>query len=112
MRSLAELLADMRLAITAIERRQPASLDNLLAEELLQVWIVHHLQIIGEAASKLPVAFKQQHPQLDWAAVIGMRHLLVHEYFDLDWEIVWRTVVQDLPALKVWLDSLPEIRAS
>ena len=111
MRSLVELLADMRLAISAVERRQPRSLDDLLADELLQVWCVHHLQVIGEAASKLPVSFKHEHAEVDWAAVIGMRHLLVHEYFDLEWEIVWRTVVDDLPRLKAWLDGLAETAA-
>jgi uncharacterized protein with HEPN domain len=70
------------------------------ADELVQVWTVHHLQIIGEAARALSPAYRQAHPEVPWARIIAMRNILVHDYFAVDLEEVWSAVEQDLPVLK------------
>ena len=62
--------------------------------------MVRHIQIIGEAARTLSDAFRQQHADWPWAQIIGMRNILVHNYFDIDTAIVWSVVVTDLPDLK------------
>ena len=67
---------------------------------MLQVWVVYHLQIIGEAARSMSQALRAAHPELPWTDVIAMRHLLVHEYFGIDLEEVWSTAVNDLPLLR------------
>lgn len=72
----------------------------------LQTYVVHNLQILGEAAYKLPVEYRQQHPQIPWAKIMGMRHILVHDYFQIDLEIVWAVVERELPALKEKLQEL------
>ncbi len=53
------------------------------ADELIQSWIVRHLQIIVEAARALPEAVPAQAPAVPWAKIIGMRHILVHDYFGI-----------------------------
>ena len=85
MRSDRERLLDILDAVANIDRHVSGrSKDDLAADELLQVWVVHHLQIIGEAASKLGRDFHQTHPVLEWASIVAMRNILVHEYFGID----------------------------
>ena len=62
--------------------------------------MVRHLQVIGEAARTLSQTFREQHSEVPWASIIGMRHVLVHDYFGIDLDIVWRVVNADLPGLK------------
>lgn len=70
------------------------------ADEMLQVWVIHHLQIIGEAAFKVSEEFKKTHHQIAWSKIIGTRHILVHGYFQTDTRLLWQTVEEDLPVLK------------
>lgn len=67
---------------------------------MIQVWIVHHIQIIGEAARALSDEIRARHNQIPWP-LIGMRHILVHNYFfGIDLDEVWSVVERDLPRLK------------
>ncbi|MDX2212498.1 MAG: HepT-like ribonuclease domain-containing protein [Oculatellaceae cyanobacterium bins.114] len=100
MRSDKERLQDILEAIAQVERYATPGRDRFNQDELVQIWIVHHLQIIGEASSKLSKVFTDQHPEIPWAAVVEFRNILVHEYFRVDLEIVWRIVEHDLPDLK------------
>ena len=69
-------------------------------DPLIQVWIVHHLQIVGEAARQLSDEFTGVHPEIPWARIISMRNILVHNYFGIDLEEVWSAVERDIPELK------------
>lgn len=62
--------------------------------------VVRSLEIIGEAATKLSPEFRQAHRDIKWGNIIGMRNRIIHEYLDVDYQIVWDTVQQDLPVLK------------
>jgi uncharacterized protein with HEPN domain len=70
------------------------------------VWVVHHLQIIGEAASKISEALREEHPEVAWGGMIGMRHVLVHDYFETNARIVWKVVEHDSPVLKPQLEAI------
>lgn len=66
--------------------------------------VLHNLQIIGEAAGKIRAVdpqFVANHPDIPWDLIYGMRNRLVHNYFEVDLEVVWRTVKQDLPPLRL-----------
>jgi len=93
-------LGDILEAIGAIERHHPKDRSVLEADEMLQVWLLHHLQIIGEAARGLTEALKQRHPEVPWAELSAMRNVLVHQYFGIDSELVWQALRQDLSPLK------------
>jgi uncharacterized protein with HEPN domain len=67
---------------------------------------VRHLQIIGEAARALPEEIRAKMPDIPWSKVIGMRHILVHDYFGIDTEVVWDAVQRDLPSLREKITSL------
>jgi uncharacterized protein with HEPN domain len=65
----------------------------------VQTWILHHLQIIGEAAARVSDEFQEQHPDVPWYKIIGMRNILVHDYFRIDINAVWSVVENDIPVL-------------
>jgi uncharacterized protein with HEPN domain len=87
-------------AIGQIEKysqRGPTAFDE---NELIRVWILHHLQIIGEACRGLSEDFRKEHPDELWSDVVGFRNVLVHQYLGIDLEAVWEVVVRDLHELK------------
>ncbi|MHB0980664.1 MAG: HepT-like ribonuclease domain-containing protein [Thermoleophilia bacterium] len=100
MRRDVEWLADVLEAIDAIERYTKAGDDEFRGNELLQIWVVHHLQVIGEAAARLSPAIIAQAPDVPWSRIVGMRNVLVHEYFGIDLDVIWDTVVSDLPPMR------------
>ncbi|WP_117237624.1 HepT-like ribonuclease domain-containing protein [Thermus sediminis] len=108
MREPKERLADILEAIARIERYAAIGRERFLEDELIQVWVVHHRKRIGEAAARLGRGFHEAHPGLPWREMVAMRNLLVHEYFSVDLEEVWQTVVRDLPFLKAQIIQLLE----
>ncbi len=100
MRDQRERLLDIMEAVERIERQAERGRKPFERDELIQVWIVHHLQIIGEAAAKLGSDFHSKYPQLPWKEIVAMRNVLVHDYFGVDTDEVWRVVERDLPVLK------------
>jgi uncharacterized protein with HEPN domain len=99
-RSDLERLQDILDAIMQIEKYTGTGRDAFDRDEMVRVWVVHHLQIIGEAARSIADDLRQRHPHVPWSQIIGMRHILVHQYFGLKWDEVWDTVQRDLPNLK------------
>ena len=71
-----------------------------MRDELIQNWMVHHLQIIGEAVRSLPDSFREKYPDIPWSKIIGMRNILTHQYFGIDVDVVWAVIENDLPDLK------------
>ena len=92
-------LKDMRDAARKILERTSAGRERFMSDELLQVWVIHHLEIIGEAASSVDPRTRRTHPEIDWVAASYMRNRLIHGYFDIDLDIVWETVERDVPML-------------
>ncbi len=60
---------------------------------------VRSIEIIGEAASKISTPFREKYNKINWRDAISMRNVLAHAYFDIDYEIIWKTVQTDLPPL-------------
>ena len=72
---------------------------------MLRMALTHCLEILGEAASKVTAETRAQLPSIPFVQMVAMRHRLIHAYFDVDLDIVWTTVVDDLPPLLVALDA-------
>ena len=106
MRDPQERLRDIFDAITRIERYAAQGRDAFDQDELIQVWIVHHLQIIGEAAAQLGRNFHDAHLAVPWHQIVAMRNILVHEYFGVDLREVWNAVERDLPGFKRAIEEL------
>lgn len=106
MRRDVERVADMLEAIHRIRKYAQRGMDAFLADELIQAWMIHHLEILGEAARALSDGARQAAPEVPWRAVIGMRNILVHDYFGIDLGEVWNSVERDVPALEADLTRL------
>ena len=106
MRDDRERLLDIQEAIKQIEKYTIRGKQVFLSDELIQNWVIHHLQIIGEASNRLSKDFREKHPGISWTDIIGMRHILVHNYFDVDLKIVWTTVEKDLSMLKQHVNAI------
>jgi uncharacterized protein with HEPN domain len=62
--------------------------------------VVRNLEIIGEASRSIPEEIKNNHPEIDWKGITGLRNRIAHEYFGISVSIVWEIIKSDLPALK------------
>jgi uncharacterized protein with HEPN domain len=74
--------------------------------ELVRIWVILHLEIIGEAARSIPQEYKNNHPEVPWKQISRMRNVLIHIYFGVDHDIIWEVVEHDLPDLKSSVDAI------
>jgi uncharacterized protein with HEPN domain len=100
MRDDRERLADILTAIERILGKVTQGENAFDSDEMLQVWVLHHLQIVGEAARCLSEEFRRLHPDPVWSNAAGMRHILVHHYFEIDASQIWNVVQHDLGSLR------------
>ena len=106
MRRIRDRLQDILDAITQIEAEQAKGKAAFDGSALVQVWMVHHLMIIGEAVRGLDPAVKQKYPSIPWREIAGMRNILVHDYFRINQGIVWETVEKHVPRLKTEVEKM------
>ena len=99
-------LIDVQEAIADIRKYAERGRSEFEKEELIQTWIIHHLLILGEAAAAFSDSFREQHPDIPWSKIIGMRNVLIHNYFGIDLDIVWSVVEDDLPDLQRYIQKL------
>lgn len=82
------------------------SREDLHRDRMLNLSIVHLLEVIGEAARGVSSAFRASQPEIPWEKMVGMRDRLIHGYFDINLDVVWETVTKDLPPLVALLERL------
>jgi len=85
---------------------------NYDQDVVLRLALTHLVQVIGEAAQHVSKEFQDLYPQVPWREIIGMRHRIVHDYLNVDEDVVWEVVQNDLPRLVTILESIipPEYR--
>lgn len=102
-------ISDIREAIARVgEYTQGISYSEFLEDKKTQDAVVRNVGIMGEAAKKISAEFKRKHKDIDWKAIAGMRDKLIHEYFGVNWSILWDVVKNKLPQLKAQLESASE----
>jgi uncharacterized protein with HEPN domain len=106
MRSDADRLSDILEAIAKIKGRITDSADAFQQDEMVQVWVIHHLQVIGEAARGVSQSLRERHPEVPWPEIIALRNILVHEYFGLNMQQVWTMTQKDLPKLEAQVQRI------
>lgn len=82
------------------------SYESFLADRKTQDAVIRNVEIIGEAARSLPEDFTQRHEDIPWSDLVGMRNVLVHQYFGILPEVVWDVIKNELPVLREQIASL------
>ena len=101
------LIADILDSIEKIERYvRGYDRNEFLHDEKTIDSVVRNLEIMGEAANRLPRNFRSQHPEIDWYRIIGLRHRIVHSYFGIDLDMIWEIIQWDVPDIKKKLDAM------
>jgi len=100
-RGYADYLRDILTAIKDVQSFVASiDLDDFLASKEKQYAVIRALEIIGEAAAKVPAEVRVRYPAVPWREMVGMRNVVIHNYFGVDEHVIWRTVQDDLPPLK------------
>jgi uncharacterized protein with HEPN domain len=76
------------------------TLTHFFSNSMMRFACVKQIEIIGEAANYVTPETKEKFSDLEWKKITGMRHILVHEYFGMDFELIWQVIIDDLPSLK------------
>jgi uncharacterized protein with HEPN domain len=85
---------------------QGLSFEDFLADDKTIDAVVRNFEIIGEASLRIDEDFRYDNPQIEWKKLRGFRNRIVHDYFGIDYEIVWSILTQDLEELVFQLDQL------
>jgi uncharacterized protein with HEPN domain len=103
-------LEDMLGAVEKILRyTRGLSLDDLLLDEKTMDAVIRNLEILGEAAKRVPDFARRANPEVDWSRISGLRDILIHQYFGIDPAIVWDIVQNKLPALRRQISQILSI---
>ena len=89
-----------------LDHTQNKNLEDILNDPVLYRAIIRSLEIIGEASKKLSTEFKLSHTTIEWKKMAGTRDKLIHDYFGVDFEVVWDIIQNKLPTLKAVLTKI------
>jgi uncharacterized protein with HEPN domain len=76
------------------------------SSELVRSAVVQKLALIGEAAARLPDELKARHTEVPWPRIVAFRNILVHAYFGIDWDVVWRAATKESPFLQAQIEMI------
>ncbi|MBR9990725.1 MAG: DUF86 domain-containing protein [Gemmatimonadetes bacterium] len=99
-----ELMLDTAFRLRALSRERTR--EHLDTDEVALLAMLHLIQRLGEAASRLSADFRAAHPEFPWGGMIGMRNRIVHAYDDLDPDIVWHIATEDIEAVIAALERV------
>ncbi len=89
-----------------MENKQKYSFDEIEKDSIVFYGFVKYVEIIGEAVYMLTKEFRAMHPEVEWDAIEGMRHVLVHGYYKIKPYQLWNTIEEDIPVLKPIIEKL------
>ena len=89
-----------------MEKSNGMSFGDFIKDPVLVRAFIRSLEIIGEAVKNLPEEFKEKYPEVPWKEIAGMRDKLIHEYFGVNYEIIWKTIHKDVPELKIKIEEI------
>jgi uncharacterized protein with HEPN domain len=80
--------------------------EDLLSDEYYSHAVIRAIEVIGEASKNLSPRLRAQHPEIAWREIAGMRDKVIHRYFEINWQIVWSVLTDDLPVLETEFSAL------
>jgi uncharacterized protein with HEPN domain len=84
--------------------------QDFLRDKKTQNAVIRSVEVIGEAAKKIPKSIREKYKLIPWKKMAGMRDKMIHEYFGVDLEILWKTIKEDVPSLKPLIEQLKSIK--
>lgn len=103
---LLHMLDSVEAILSFAKGKRRSSLDN---DRLFLSAVLRELEIIGEAAGRISIKTKRKFPQFPWKELTGMRNRLIHAYFDIDHDIIWKTLREYLPSFRKQLKQAIEV---
>lgn len=100
---LNHILDEVSFVLNAVKGKEK---DFVINDPVLSRAIIRSLEIIGEASAKVDPDFKLQHPQVEWKKMSNTRHRLIHDYFGVDYDIVWDIITSKLPDLEQTIQAI------
>ena len=108
-REIKNLLEDIYDAIKKIiSYTKEMSYDDFIRDDKTVDAVVRNFEIIGEASNRIPDDFKTEHPEIEWRRIIGFRNRIIHEYFGIDYENLWRIKNENIPILFEFMEQILE----
>ena len=101
--SLVDMLIHAREAVDLLGE---ASADELKSNRVMQLALMRLVEIVGEAANRVSLTTQQRHPEIPWPLIIGMRNRIVHEYDNVNLNVLWDTITNELPPLISQLEAI------
>lgn len=96
--------------IEAIERTQRyvagKTFEEFRDDTLATDAVLRNLEVIGEAVKRLPAVVKERHPEVEWQKIAGLRDVLIHAYFGIDYDIIWNVIQEKLPQLQKQVQTI------
>jgi uncharacterized protein with HEPN domain len=106
------LLYDILESINKIENyTRDVTFEQLMQDERTKDAILRNIQIIGEASKHIPDQLVMKYPDIDWSGISGMRDIITHRYFRVDWHLLWTSIHEELPLLKSQVQKLSKIHS-
>jgi len=100
-------LNDIKDSINAInDYIASMTFDDFINDRKTYMAVIREFEIIGEAVKNIPDSIKAQYPEIQWRDIVDFRNILIHQYFGVDLEIVWKTIEEDLPSLKNAIEDI------
>jgi uncharacterized protein with HEPN domain len=107
MKRIEPYLAHIQDAIKAIQNyTKGVDFETFSKDQKTQDAVIRRLEVIGEASSKLTAHFVKDNPQVPWRVIKDFRNKLIHDYWELDLELIWNVIQQDIPELQKKMKSL------
>ncbi len=100
-------LEDILEAMNKVERyTKDKDIEEFRSNSMAVDAVLRNLEVIGEASNNLSQEFREDHPDIPWKRMIGLRNVVIHEYFGVDLNIIWRIVTRDIPETKPLIEDL------
>jgi uncharacterized protein with HEPN domain len=82
--------------------------ETFLNDDFISRAFLRSLEMIGEAAKKVPDEIRYKYPEVEWRSMAGLRDVLIHQYFQVDYSLVWDAIQEEVPTAKEWIDIILE----